>query len=267
MFPYVEPKRGVRAKEAVFYHRPDFSELDHRKWLWDLRGQEAAYLGNFDFAGKRVLEIGTANGALCFWMEKQGAEVVAIDLSPDVTKTSWDTLLMPDDDPATVSVRMAACIQSLNNGFWYAHERLGSKARFVHATAYSIPKEVGTFDVVTLCAVLQHLRDPLGALEKAIQFTREAVIIADQMPSHLTKEELQRPLAYFTPKASDRTYHGGWTWWHITPEVYFRYFKLRGFKIASYTTGAYQQVSGPCEVFTIVAKREQESGSWPVTPL
>lgn len=267
MFPYVEPKRSVRAEEAAFYHRLDFPELDNCEWRWDLRGQEAAYLGNFVFAGKRVLEIGTANGALCFWMENQGAEVVAVDLCPDVTKTSWDTLLMPDDDPATVSVRMARGIQQLNNGFWYAHEKLGSKARLVHATAYSIPKEVGTFDVVTLCAVLQHLRDPLGALEKAIQFTREAVIITDQMPSHLTKEELQRPLAYFHPKASDRTRHGGWTWWHITPEVYFRYLKLRGFKIASYSSANYHQVSGLREMFTIVAKREQGSGSWPATPL
>lgn len=255
MFPYVEPKRGVRPEEAAFYHRLDFPDLNDRKWLWDLRGREAAYLGNFDFAGKRVLEIGTANGALCFWMEKQGAEVVAVDLSPDVTKTSWDTLLMPDDDPATISAQMAKGIQRLNNGFWYGHERFGSEARLVHATAYAVPVEVGIFDVVTLCAVLQHLRDPLGALEKAVQFTRNAVIIVDQVPSSLTKEELKLPLARFMPKASDRTHHGGWTWWHITPELYFRYLKLKGFGITSYSTGTYQQVLQPCEVFTIVAER------------
>jgi SAM-dependent methyltransferase len=255
MFPYVEPKRGVRPEEAAFYHRLDFPELNGRKWLWDLREQEAAYLGNFDFAGKRVLEIGTANGALCFWMEKQGAEVVAVDLSPDVTRTSWDTLLMPDDDPAAVSAQMAKGIQRLNNGFWYGHEKFSSEARLVHATAYAVPVEVGIFDVVTLCAVLQHLRDPLGALEKAVQFTRNAVIIVDQVPSSLTKEELQLPLARFMPKASDRTSHGGWTWWDITPELYFQYLKLKGFEVSSYSTGTYQQVSQPCEVFTIVAER------------
>jgi hypothetical protein len=50
MFPYVEPKRGVRLEEAAFYHRLDFPEPNGRKWLWNLREQEAAYLGNFDFA-------------------------------------------------------------------------------------------------------------------------------------------------------------------------------------------------------------------------
>ena len=59
-------------------------------------------------------------------------------------------------------------MRKLNNGFWYAHEKLGSKSKLVHATAASIPEEVGMFDVVTLGAVLLHLRDPIGALERAL---------------------------------------------------------------------------------------------------
>ena len=47
----------------------------------DLRGREDSYLGRYDFNGKRVLEFGPANGGLTFWMEQQGAEVVALDLS------------------------------------------------------------------------------------------------------------------------------------------------------------------------------------------
>jgi predicted nicotinamide N-methyase len=35
------------------------------------------YLGNFDFVGKRVLDVGAASGFLTFEMEKRGAEVVA----------------------------------------------------------------------------------------------------------------------------------------------------------------------------------------------
>lgn len=256
---YAAPKKNVRLEETDFYHRSDFPELQNANWRWDLRGREAEYLGNFDFAGKRVLEIGTAGGALCFWMEKQGAEVTAVDLSPDIARTSWDTLLLPDDDPASVAAGMAETMRMLNNGFWYVHQRLGSKAKLVHATAYSIDKELGAFDVVTLGAVLLHLRDPIGALEHAIQFARKTVIIADLIPFHLTKEELQRPLAYFMPMANARTPHGGWTWWHIAPELYFRYLKLKGFAITSYTTGMYQHRSKQREIFTIVAERDQKS--------
>ena len=190
---YAEPKKGVSLQEATFYHRLDLPELQERKWMWDLRGDESRHLGNVDFAGKRVLEFGTANGALRFWMERQGAEVVAVDLSPDVSKTSWDTLLLPDDDPTEVNKRMASGVQRLNNGFWYAHERLESKARLVHGTAYQVPKEIGKFDVVTLCAILLHLRDPIGALANALQFTRNTIIIADMIPSGFTAEELKRP--------------------------------------------------------------------------
>src|ERR1043166_4945675 len=113
MAVYAEPKKGVRLEETDFYHRLDLPELEKSNWRWDLRGREAEYLGNFQFAGKRVLEIGTASGALCFWMEKQGADVVAVDLSPDVENMTWDTLLLPDDDPAAVRDGMARTMREL----------------------------------------------------------------------------------------------------------------------------------------------------------
>jgi 2-polyprenyl-3-methyl-5-hydroxy-6-metoxy-1,4-benzoquinol methylase len=63
---------------------PNYGEIAGQ---WDLRGCEHQYLGDVAFAGKRVLEVGTASGHLCFWMERQGADVVAFDL--DETK-DWD---------------------------------------------------------------------------------------------------------------------------------------------------------------------------------
>jgi hypothetical protein len=130
MVPYVEPKRGIDPQEIAVYHRIDLPGLKDEKWLWDLRGDENSYLGSYDFYGKRVLEFGAANGGLTFWMEQQGAEMVAVDLSPDIAKTSWDVLFGPGDDVAEVKRVMSRGIQRLTNGFWYAHEQLGSKARF-----------------------------------------------------------------------------------------------------------------------------------------
>ena len=49
---------------------------------WDLRANVRAYLGGVALQGKRVLEIGTASGFLCFAMERMGAEVISYDLSP-----------------------------------------------------------------------------------------------------------------------------------------------------------------------------------------
>ncbi|MGH8647596.1 MAG: class I SAM-dependent methyltransferase [Gammaproteobacteria bacterium] len=124
--PYATPRRGVLLQECAFYHRLDIPGVD--TFQWDLVGDEAAYLGNFEFSGKRVLEFGAASGALTFWMEKQGAEVVGMDLSPDVDNTSWDVLRPTGEDVDLARQRMAAGNARLNNGFWYAHEFFGSRA-------------------------------------------------------------------------------------------------------------------------------------------
>jgi len=188
-------------------------------------------------------------------MERQGAEIVAVDLSPDIDKTSWDLLILPEDDAAQIKAAQSRGIQRLTNGFWYVHEQFDSKAKLVYATAYRVPTEIGRFDVVTLCSVLEHLRDPIGALENALNFTDNAIIITNIVP-HFISEDLQKlPLAYFMPDRAQRSLHGGWTWWHFFPEVYVRYLDLKGFKIISNTTRSYKHVAGPQKVFTIVAER------------
>ena len=42
---------------------------------WDLRKTIDAYLGHFDFRGKRALDVGTASGFLTFEMERRGSGV------------------------------------------------------------------------------------------------------------------------------------------------------------------------------------------------
>jgi SAM-dependent methyltransferase len=200
---YATPKRGVELSDCRFYHRLDIPGLkDTRGWQWDLIGDEGAYLGNFDFRQKRVLELGAANGALTFWMEKQGADVVALDLSPDTAAISWDVMLREGDDLEAMRGRMSDIMTRLNNGFWYAHEYFKSNAKLVHGTAYDVPRDAGTFDVATLCAILLHLRDPIRALEHSLEFTRDAVIISDLVPFHLNEEERKRPLASFIRRQS-----------------------------------------------------------------
>ena len=253
--PYVEPKRGIHLQDTTFYHLLDLPGLRERPWGWDLRGDEAAYLGKYNFAGKRVLEFGPASGGLTFWMERQRAEIVAVDLSPDIDKTSWDLLILPEDDVAQMKAAQIRGNQRLTNGFWYVHEQFNSNAKLVYGTAYRVPTEIGRFDVVTLCSVLEHLRDPIGALENALNFTDNAIIITNIAPHFISKDLQKLPLAYFMPDRARRHPHGGWDWWHFSPEVYVRYLDLKGFKIISNTTHSYKRFDGPQKVFTIVAER------------
>ena len=252
---YVEPKRGIAPQDIGMYHRIDLPGVEDRGWVWDLRGHEDSYLGRYDFNGKRVLEFGAANGGLTFWMEQQGAEVVALDLSPDIARTSWDVLFGPEDNVMEIKRVMSTRIRGLNNAFWYAHEYFDSKARLVHGTAYDVPTEIGRFDVVTLGSILQHLRDPLGALENAISFTDQSIIITDAVPVFIRDDLQHLPLAYFAPQERLRTPHGGWTWWLVTAEVYVRFLELKGWRVISKTVGSYEHKSGPRECYTIVAER------------
>jgi hypothetical protein len=78
-------RKSIRLEDCRFYHCVDLPNGNTINGPWDLRDAESAYLGGVDVSGKRVLEIGPATGHLSFWMEKQGAEVVAFDAGYDVS--------------------------------------------------------------------------------------------------------------------------------------------------------------------------------------
>lgn len=104
-----------------------------------------------DLRGKRVLDIGCAEGFFSFLAESRGAEVVAID--------SWP-----------------------REGFFLAREVLGSKVTFHHASAYDLtPEKFGLFDIVFFFGVYYHLKNPLLALERVASVTREWALIESQI--------------------------------------------------------------------------------------
>src|SRR5437764_915707 len=83
--PFAEPRTVTDLSACYFYHSMDVPGHGLVEGEWDLRTGISAYLGGVDVGGKRVLEIGTASGYVCFAMEQRGAEVVAQDLSPEQT--------------------------------------------------------------------------------------------------------------------------------------------------------------------------------------
>src|SRR5271165_1314532 len=88
-FEYVKPWPVPDIKDCYFYHRMDIPGLEEVKSSWDLRGCIGPYLGDYDFKGKRVLDVGSASGFLTYSMEKAGAEVVSFDMA---TGAQWDVV-------------------------------------------------------------------------------------------------------------------------------------------------------------------------------
>ena len=79
---YITPKKNIDINDCRFYHTFNFDGKDKINAKWDLTNCIDDYLSNFDFKGKRVIDIGSASGYLSFEMEKKGADVVSFDM-PD----------------------------------------------------------------------------------------------------------------------------------------------------------------------------------------
>jgi tRNA (mo5U34)-methyltransferase len=132
---------------------------------WDLR-PTSAELPWPAVAGKRCLDVGTADGFWAFEMERRGAaEVVATDLP-------------------------SAFQQKARARFELARELRGSSVAYEERDVYDLE---GEYDIVFMGFVLQMLRDPLGALEAMCRVCRGHLLLLDTVSLPLSL--LPSPLA------------------------------------------------------------------------
>jgi len=226
---FVVGKESVDLSECYFYHTVDVPGVGLLDGEWDLRNNARDYFGGIDYNGKKVLEMGTSSGYGCFTMEKWGAEVVGYDLSPEY---SWD--LVPSGASTDVldekRVRMAKWIGKVNNAFWYLHGKFQSKAKVVYGSAYMVPESIGLYDVVTLCSILLHTRDPFGILQSVSKFSSEYIVITDVIPKYLVGDKVEE-IVFRPQRELSLSHSGGYaTWWYLPPTTISAFVKLLGFK-------------------------------------
>ena len=170
-------REGHRLEDCYFYHTIDLPNLGTIEGEWDLRPGIQLYSGNVAFSGKRVLDVGCANGFLSFYIEKRGASVVSFDLSP---KEDWDLVPFAKiDNPEEESKVRKEHIRKINNAYRLGHELLNSEAKAVYGSVYSIPETIRAVDISVFGAILLHLRDPFLAMQSALKLTKETAIITD----------------------------------------------------------------------------------------
>ena len=196
------PPTLPKLEDCTFYHSIDLPGLGLQAGSWDLRGHYDEYFGGNDFAGKRVLDLGMASGALAFEMERRGArEVVGFDLDVGLT---YDCRL-PVDDATLEEFRRG--VQRVKNGFWLAHGLLQSQVRVVYGHASSLPDDLGWFDTIMMGNILQHLQDPVGAILQAVQHADHLIIteadwlegIGDDQP-YMIMYDLPHPFSWYQVK-------------------------------------------------------------------
>ena len=246
---YATPRLVTDITQCYFYHTVDLPEIGTIQGNWDLRGNLSEYLGNCDFRGKRVLDVGTANGILSFWMEKQGANIVSFDLD---NNGDWDMVPFANwADYEHFSNERKTIIDKLNNAYWFCHRLHKSNAKVVYGNTYHIPKEIGPIDIAVYGCVLLHLRDPFLALQSVAKLTREIVIVTE--PFREQETPIEGPCMRFLPDA--KTIEPKDTWWDLRPDLIVRMLGVLGFPNTKVTYHSQMCEGKENQMYTVVGRR------------
>jgi SAM-dependent methyltransferase len=165
-----EFERAVAAT-TVWYHRFGFGNGFEVRGDYDVARDVRDYGFPEDLSGLSVLDIGPASGWFSLWFEQRGAEVTAVDVAEYHQLDLYgraEHSPEPSDPDRTLVDRPP--FGRMNGTFQVMHELLGSQVEFVVAPVYDLTPELfggRRFDLVFMGAVLQHLRDPIGALRAA----------------------------------------------------------------------------------------------------
>jgi SAM-dependent methyltransferase len=251
-FTLAAPRDIKNLEDCFFYHTLDLPGFGMVEGEWDLRGRFDDYVGGVDLRGKTMLDVGTATGFLTFEAEKRGAKQV---VSFDIGDAKYQHLLPFKDglyyqDYEAWRAWTSAVYERWKNGYWLAHRLYDSKAQAFYGNIYDLPTAAGTFDVVIIGSVLEHLSDQVSALASVGRLTKSTMVVVTGM---LETEEKN---AYFVPSADQPKLD--YTWWVYSLGIYREVFAMLGFRIDSVKKNTYRFLRGgrECERYTIVASRQ-----------
>jgi tRNA (mo5U34)-methyltransferase len=190
-----------RVQEVDWFHTIDLGD----GIVTEGRSQPALILPRLqlpDLTGKSVLDIGAWDGFYSFEAERRGAARVVATDSFSWGGAGWGT----------------------KAGFELAREALGSQVDDVEVDVMDLdPARLGTFDVVLFLGVLYHMRDPIGALERAAAMTGGLLVVETEVGMLMQR----RPAAAFYPHdelAGDPT-----NWWAPNPAAVLGMLRAVGF--------------------------------------
>ncbi len=243
---YAQPPPEIALQDCIFYHVMDLPGQGRVGGEWDLRGRVDEYLGQVDFRGRSVLEVGPASGFLTAEMEQRGAAVLALEMPPEA---GWDYVPYPAEMLAPIMHDRIDVMRRVRNSFWFTHATLGLRARLAHASAYDIPAGLGQFDIAVLACVLLHCHSPLRILEQCARRAETLIITETHDPSLDGLRACQ-----LLPTAESENWH---TWWRFSPDLFVEFLRVMGFRHFRQNLHTQQTAAGPQQLFTIVASRGQ----------
>ena len=229
---YAEPIPVQDVSECRFYHSLDLPNSGSQRGDWDLRGKFDPYVGNISLAGKTVLDVGTASGFLTFEAEKRGAQVVSVDA---ISASVWDRIPIRGSVYAKNrdqwEIGANRMLEAYKKSYWLAHHEFNSKAQVHYGNVYSLPAELGQFDVVIIGQILVHLSNVIQALVSASSRCADTLVIAEGMVQD------DQPISRFLARADAP--EGNASFWHHSTGLYQQLMECLDFGLQSSTTAKY----------------------------
>lgn len=242
---YAPPRENLKLSDCDFYHVMDLPGIGQVGGQWDLRDCVDQYLGNFDFEGKRVLEIGPASGFLTIEMERRGAKVVAVEVLDD---PGWDFVPFPASVLTPHMQSRRNHMTRIKNSWWFVHRVHRSLSLIHYGDAYALPDLLGEFDVAVMASVLTHVKSPVGIMEQCAKRAKALIV------SEAHRPDLDgRPLCILSPTKENKDWG---TWWHFSKDFFRNFLEVMGYEIQDTTLYSPKYHGTPVPLFTVVGKRK-----------
>ena len=194
---------------------------------------------------------------MTFWMERQGAKVTAFDLSED---HKWDFVPFAGVDMEALNVARKTHLQRLHNSWWFTRKAYGAKAEMIYGTVYDINSSLGAFDIVTLCSVLLHLRDPFTAIQRAATVCAKTIVVSDIAEEQFLAHEpmlWSKKFMFMLPRSETKSPLDAW--YYMPSETVAEILAILGFSKTTITKHSQNsEFQGPtveCKYYTVVGER------------
>ena len=197
------PPEPAGAGERIWYHTIDLPDGSTTPGWYDTRPARRHVTWPAALPGGRALDVGTFDGFWAFELERQGAaEVVAIDVD-DLEAIDWFY-----DYRQRGPELVREWSTERGPGFTAAADLVGSQAKRVACSVYDLaPDALGTFDVVVCGGLLEHLADPVRALERLRDVCTGELVVIEHLDPWLDLASHHIPAAHFNPDWDQ--------WWRV----------------------------------------------------
>jgi 2-polyprenyl-3-methyl-5-hydroxy-6-metoxy-1,4-benzoquinol methylase len=206
----------LRAAQAMpWYHCIEIGDGVVTKGTFDLRPFLKHYRLPEDMTGMDVLDVGRASGFFSFEFERRGARVVATDIP---------TPLHKDYVGGDITRKLIGGGEGDRCDFYVAHRLRESRVESVVATLANLSEAVigRRFDLVFVGSVLNHVRDPAGALQQVFAVTKGRVIIANPYERTWSNAPLMRLIGLDSKSLT--------TWWLPNVKALIELARTAGFQ-------------------------------------